>query len=216
MRVPVRSEPDAFRLTIAGALAVAVAVLVGWLTKPLVGAAVFVLVLILAAIAYIRAANPDRYMPLREATAAVHPHGAPPGKRHVLVVANEALSGQALCERLLGEDHERVQIDILAPVLTSRLHQGVSDIDREAEQARARLERSLAWAHEQGIVARGEVGDPSATTAIEDELRDFGADEVIVVTHPRERESWQEHGELERLRREPDIPVTQVVIGDGV
>lgn len=215
MRIPVRSEPEAFRLTIAGALAVAVAVLVGWLAKPLVGAAVFVLVLVVAVIAYLRAANPDRRMPLREATAAAHPHGAPPGKRHVLVVANEALSGEALRERILGEDHERVEVDVLAPVLTSRLHQGVSDIDRELEQARARLERSLAWAHEQGIVARGEVGDPSATTAIEDELRDFGADEVIVVTHPRERESWQEHGELERLRHELDIPVTHVVVGDG-
>ncbi len=215
MRTPIRSEQDAFRLTIAGVLAVALAVLVGWLTKPLVGVAVFLLVLIVAAIAYVRAANPDRRMSLHEAAAAVHPHGAPPGKRHVLVIANEALSGEALCERILGEDHERVEIDVLAPVLTSRLHQGVSDIDREFDQARARLERSLAWAHEQGIVARGEVGDPSATTAIEDELRDFGADEVIVVTHPRERESWQEHGELERLRRELDIPVTQVVIGDG-
>jgi len=215
MRVPVRSEPDAFLLTVAGALAVAVSVIVGWLTTPLAGAAVFVLVLVVAAIAYLRAADPDRRMPLREATAAVHPHGAPPGKRHVLVVANEALSGEALCERILGEDHERVEVDILAPVLTSRLHQGVSDIDREREQAHARLERSLAWAREQGIAARGEVGDPSAATAIEDELRDFGADEVIVVTHPRERETWQEHGELERLRLELDIPVTHVVVGDG-
>jgi hypothetical protein len=189
-------------------------VLVGWLTKPLVGAAVFVLVLILAAIAYLRAANPDRRMPLREATAAVHPHGAPSGKRHVLVIANETLSGEALCEQILGEDHERVEVDILAPVLTSRLHHGVSDIDRELEQARTRLGRSLAWAHEHGIVARGAVGDPSATSAIEDELRDFGADEVIVVTHPRERESWQEHGELERLRRELDVPITHVVVGD--
>ncbi len=214
MRVPVRSEPDAFRLTIAGALAVAVAVLVGWLTMPVVGAAVFVLALILAAIA-LRASNPDRRMPLREARAAVHPHGAPPGKRHVLVVANEALSGEALCERILGADHERVEVDVLAPVLASRLHQGVSDIDHEFAQARARLKRSLAWPHEHGIVARGEVGDPSATTAIEDELRGFGADEVIVVTHPRERESWQEHGELERLRRELDVPVTHVVVGDG-
>ncbi len=179
------------------------------------GAAVFLLVLILAAIAYLRASNPDRRMPLREAAAERHPHGASPGQRHVLVVANEALSGEALCERILGEDRERVEIDVLAPVLTSHLHQGVSDIDRALEQARARLERSLAWAHEQGIVARGEVGDPSATTAIEDELRDFGADKVIVVTHPREHETWQEHGELERLRRELDIPVTHVVAGGG-
>jgi hypothetical protein len=76
------------------------------------------------------------------------------------------------------------------------------------------LEISLAWAREQGISARGEVGDPSPTSALEDELRDFGADEVIVVTHPSERETWQERGELERLRRELDVPITHVVLDD--
>jgi hypothetical protein len=77
----------------------------------------------------------------------------------------------------------------------------VTDIDRELNEARERLECCLAWARANGLDARGEVGDVSATTAIEDELRDFGADEVIVVTHPRDRETWQERGELERLRR---------------
>lgn len=215
MRVPIRSEREAFRLTLGGAAVIAAAVLIGWLTEAKVGVAVLLLALVLAGIAYLRAANPDRRTPLRKAAAEEHPHGALPDKRHVLVIANEALSGGALRERILGEDHEQVEIDVLAPVLTSHLHYGVSDIDRELAQARARLERSLAWAREQGIVARGEVGDPSATTAIEDELRDFGADEVIVVTHPRERETWQEHGELARLRRELDVPVTHVVVGDG-
>jgi hypothetical protein len=73
----------------------------------------------------------------------------------------------------------------------------------------------LAWVREQGIDVRGEVGDPSPTTAIEDELRKFGADEVIVVTHPTASQTWQERGELERLRRELDVPVTQVVVGDA-
>ena len=108
----------------------------------------------------------------------------------------------------------RLEVDVLAPVLTSRVHFGVSDFDREVQEARTRLERSLEWVRAQGIVARGEVGDPSPTTAIEDELRDFGADEVIVVTHARERETWQERGELARLRRELDMPVRHVVVGD--
>jgi hypothetical protein len=152
---------------------------------------------------------------LREAAHERHPHGASLGKRHVLVVANETLAGDELRERITRLDGERVEVDVLALVLTSHLHYGVSDIDRELAEARARLDRSLAWARGHGIVARGEVGDPSPTVAIEDELRDFGADEVIVVTHPCERETWQEHGELERLRRELDVPVTHVVVGDG-
>ncbi len=47
-------------------------------------------------------------------------------------------------------------------------------------------------------------------------MRDFSADQVIVVTHPRERETWQEQGELERLRRELDVPVTHVMLGAAV
>ena len=213
MRTPIRSELEAFRLVIAGALVVGAAVLIGSLTEAVVGAAVFALALALGVIVYLRAANPDRRTPLRRAVHEPHPHGASPGTRHVLVIANEALSGSALRERILGEDPKHVEVDVLVPVLTSRLHYGVSDIDRELERARARLQCSLEWAREQGIVARGEVGDPSATSAIEDELRDFGADEVIVVTHPRGQETWQEHEELDRLRRELDVPVTRIVAG---
>jgi len=214
VRIPIRSEREAFRLTVAGAVVIAVGVLIGWLTEPVVGIAVFLLAFVLAAIAYLRAPNPDRHTPLREAAHEAHPRGAPAATRHVLVVANQALSGAELRERIVGRDAVPVEVDILAPVLTSHPHYGVSDIDRELEQARARLEISLAWAREQGIIARGEVGDPSPTSAIEDELRDFGADEVIVVTHPSERETWQERGELERLRRELDVPVTHVVLDD--
>ncbi len=215
MRIPIRSEQEAFRLTIAGAAVIAAAVLVGWLTEALIGAAVFVFALALAAIAYLRARNPDHHTPLHDAARQEHPHGALPGKRHVIVIANEALSGAELRERIVGEPNQAVEVDILAPVLTSHVHFGVSDIDRELAQARARLERSLSWAREQGISARGEVGDPSPTSAIEDELRDFGADEVIVVTHPRELETWQERRELERLRRELAVPVQHVVAGDA-
>jgi len=214
LRTPIRSEREAFLLTVAGGVAIGVAVLIGWLTEPVIGAAAFALIFVLATIAYLRAADPDVRATLREAAHEAHPHGAAPGTRHVLVVANEALSGDELLERLRGRDGEPVEVDVLVPVLTSRVHYGVSDIDRELERARARLERSLEWARERGIPARGEIGDPNPTSAIEDELRDFGADEVIVVTHPRERQTWQERGELERLQRELDVPVTHIVAGE--
>jgi hypothetical protein len=214
MRAPITSESDAFRMTLGGTLLVFVSVVVGWLTVPLAGVAVFVLGGALAAIAYVHVARSDRRPVLRDAAQAPHPHGAVPGERHVLVVANEALSGTELRERILAHG-EQVELDVLAPVLTSHIHYGVSDIDRELQGARARLQRSLAWADALNITVRGEVGDPSPTTALEDELRDFGADEVIVVTHPRHRETWQERAELERLQRELDVPVTHVVISDS-
>jgi hypothetical protein len=213
MRAPIRSESDAFRATYGGALLVVVSVVVGWLTLPLAGVAVLVIGGAGATIAYLHVARSDRRPVLRDAAHAPHPHGAVAGERHVLVVANQALSGTELRERILRHG-EHVELDVLAPVLTSHVHYGVSDIDRELEGARARLERSLAWANTLNIVVRGEVGDPSPTTALEDELRDFGADEVIVVTHPPDRETWQERAELERLQRELDVPVTHVVVSD--
>jgi hypothetical protein len=131
----------------------------------------------------------------------------------VLVVANQTLGGSELRQRILERSDDRVLVDVLAPVLTSRVHYAMSDIDHELADARERLKRSMAWALAQGIDVRGEVGDPSPLTAIEDELRRFGADEVIVVTHARAAQSWQERREVDRLQRQLDLPVTRVVVG---
>jgi hypothetical protein len=211
MRPPVKSESDAFWQTVGAVLVIAVAIAIGLLSEPLLGVAAFVVLAAAAAVAYLIVGRLDRPEPLGDALHGPHPHGAAAGERHLLVIANQALSGRELRDRIADDG---VEVDVLAPVLTSHARYGVSDVDREIEAARERLDRSLAWAREQGIAARGEVGDPSPTTAIADELRDFGADEVIVVTHPDEGETWQERGELERLRRELDVPVTHVVVNE--
>ena len=103
---------------------------------------------------------------------------------------------------------------MLAPILASRSHYWASDLDREREEAHERLEASLAWAAEQGFAAKGEVGDPDPLLAIEDELRDFGADEVIIVRHYRERTSWLANRMLGHLARELDVPVREIALGD--
>jgi hypothetical protein len=215
MRPPVRSEVGAFRFTIAGALVVGASVLIGWLAEPVAGLVVFAIAVGSAAIAYVYVARRDRPAVLRQAVSEARPRDGGRAGRHVLVVANVALAGTELGELIRRRGDEHVEVDVLAPVLASRIHYGASDIDLELADARARLERSLAWARERRIVAWGEVGDPNPTTAIEDELRAFGADELIVVTHPRDRETWQERGELARLRRELDVPVTHVVVRNG-
>jgi GABA permease len=215
MRAPIRSETDAFRLTWLAALVALVSVLVGWLIAPLAGLALFLVVAVTVAVAYLRAPDPQRRRALQEAAHAPQARRVQAGGRHVLVVANEALAGEELRDRLRDDDGERVEVDVLAPVLTTRVHLGTTDVDAETAAARERLRRSLAWAREQRIHVRGTVGNTSPLVAIEDQLRTFAADEVIVVTHPDERETWQERGELERLREELDVPVTHVVVGDG-
>jgi hypothetical protein len=154
----------------------------------------------------------DRRLGLREAAQAPHPHGASGAKRHLLVVAEEQLAGEALRAQLLAAGGADFELDVLAPVMASRAHHLASDVDREREEARQRLEDSLAWAAEHGFAAKGEIGDAYALDAIEDALRDFGADEVLIVTHPRHRTSWLARRMLDRLERELDVPVREVVV----
>ena len=212
-RVPFASEAGAFRFTLGAGVVIAASVLIGWLSAPAAGLAVFAAATLSAAFSRLCVAFRDRPPALRRAmNEAALDRAKPQARHHVLVVANEALAGAELAELILQHRREHVEVDVLAPVLASHVHYAVSDIDSELAEARTRLERSLTWARAHKIVARGEVGDPNPTTALEDELRTFGANEVIVVTHPRDRETWQERGELERLRRELDVPVTHVVV----
>jgi hypothetical protein len=213
-RVPLGSEAGAFRFTLVAAVVIGASVFIAWLSAPVAGLAVFAAATVSAALSRLGVTLRDRPAGLRRAMSeAPLDRARRHAGHHVLVVANERLAGAELAELILRHGREQVEVDVLAPVLASRVHYAVSDIDRELAEARTRLERSLTWAREQRIVARGEVGDPNPTTALEDELRTFGADEVIVVTHPRDRETWQERGELARVRRELDVPVTHVVVG---
>jgi len=94
-----------------------------------------------------------------------------------------------------------------------RIHYLASDVDKELDDARERLSSALAWARDEGFAATGKVGDPNAALgAIEYELRQHGADEVIISTYPRGTSNWLETGIVDRLRDELEIPVTHVVV----
>jgi len=56
------------------------------------------------------------------------------------------------------------------------------------------------------------VGDADPLQAIEDALRAFGADEVIVSTHPPGRSNWLERDVIARARERFDLPITHVVV----
>jgi hypothetical protein len=56
------------------------------------------------------------------------------------------------------------------------------------------------------------VGDPDPNMAIEDALRVFPADEIIISTLPPEQSRWLEHEVVERTRREVELPMTHVIV----
>jgi hypothetical protein len=209
MRIPILTESYVFRL----ALLIAASIGLGAVSSPLAGVLLFAAGL-LAALAFEMLYPKPRGSSLRDAAHAPHRDGARGRQRHVLVVADEVLSGERLRRELSRQNGVPFRLDVLAPVLASRAHYWASDLDHEIDAARRRLEESLAWVAAQGLEARGEVGDPNPLTAIEDELRGFGADEVIVVTGPVEHSS-REAGMVKRVQQELDVPVSHIVVDPG-
>ena len=212
MRMPVRSERDAFRLVYGFVVAIGLSIALGAVTAPIWGGVLFVVIALGALVVDFLTTDPEHVSTLRLAAAEPHPE-APRDAWRILVIANESLSGDEVKQETLKRSKLRPELMVVAPVLVTRTHFVTTDVDIEMEDARERLRETLLWAKRQGFQATGHIGDPiHPMLAIEDEIRRFGADEVIVATHPLEHANWFEAGILEQIRRELDVPVTQVVI----
>ena len=101
---------------------------------------------------------------------------------------------------------------VCTPALNSRLRYWASDEDGARAAAQERLDASLEGLRSLGIDASGEVGDANPLQAMEDELRTFGADEIIISTHPEGRSNWLERGVVEHARERFTVPITHVVV----
>ena len=206
MRNPIRSETDAFYIAWGGAVLVGAAIALGVLVTPLAGVALLVLALGAWLVWEFRTKDPERRRPLAEA----HASGANADRHGVLVVANRTLEGSELRERLSGL--RDAELRIVAPILPSRVRYIATDVDHELADARVRLADALDWCSTHGLEATGRVGDPiGGFSSVEDELRSFTADEVIISTFAEGQSNWLETGIVDRLRDELDIPVTHVI-----
>jgi GABA permease len=214
MRMPIKSEADAFRVAFGAAALIGLSVALGAILTPVVGVALCAGGVLGAVYLEFILKDPDRRAPLHEAeleSARPRPRGAPARPR-ILVVANQTLGGEELKREILRRGELRPELRIVAPVLCSRTHYLTSDIDTELDEARVRLDETLRWAHDQGFEAVGMVGVDTPLIAIEDALRRYGADELIISTHIPQRSHWLESGVVDRARAELDIPVTHVMV----
>lgn len=207
MHNPLRSEADAFRWVVVIGLAAVSVIGLTLLTRPVIGVVwAAALIGFGAGLAY---RNSRGSLP-----RSVELTRGGDGKHRLLVVANETVGGGALLaeigDRCRGRDCE---ILVVTPALaTSRASHWASDVDEAIELARQRMELSLIAIGELGLRAKGEIGDSDPNVAIEDALRVFPADEIVISTHPPHRSRWLESGVVERTREEIDLPVGHVVV----
>ena len=206
MRNPFRSEAEAFRFLLYTigyfALIVIAAMINRWL-----GLAVFVVLTLIAG--YVAFLRPRNEPPPRVAPTLTHPDD----ERRILVIANETVEGENLHAMIARKaEGYRSNVLVVAPAQPSPLQHLASDDDPSRGAARERVDASLKRLRESGISARGQVGDSDPLQAIEDALRTFGPDEIIISTHPEGRSHWLEQGIVEGARERFAVPITHVVV----
>jgi GABA permease len=202
---PFRSEGDAFRLVwlTIGYFAL---IVIGYFINHWLGLAVFVV--LTSAVIWVILSRGRREPPVMQAPAP-----SSPSEHRILVVANETVGGpELLTEIRARSEGRRVRLLVVSPALNSPLKQWTSDEDAAREAAQVRLDASLASMRAVGLDARGEIGDGDPIQAIEDALRTFRPDELIVSTHPEGRSHWLERGVVEKARERFALPLTHVVV----
>ncbi|MDQ3933234.1 MAG: universal stress protein [Actinomycetota bacterium] len=135
----------------------------------------------------------------------------------ILVVANETVGGRALIDavkRRAEEAHERSQpfkVCVVCPQNQPKSGYVIYD-ESVRSAAENRLETTLAQLREIGIQAEGEIMDPDPFAATTDAVDHFGADEIIVSTHPETRSGWLRKHLVDRLKEATGLPVEHVVV----
>ncbi len=207
MHNPLRSEADAFRWVVVIGIAAASVIALTLLTRPVVGVIWAALLIGFGVGVGYRAARGS--LPRDVALTK-----GGDGKFRLLVVANETVQGDALLNEIRDRCNDRkAEVMVVTPALaTSRASHWASDIDEAIELARQRMELSLIEIRQLGLKAKGEIGDSDPNMAIEDALRVFPADEILISTHPPDRSRWLEHGVVDKARERIDLPITHVVV----
>jgi hypothetical protein len=143
--------------------------------------------------------------------------------RRILVISNETVEGTVLHEAIrFRARNVEGEVLVVAPALEASVGGRPSGPGRAPDAAGRRLDRSVQRLASAGVHARGAVGDADPMQAIDDALRAFPADEIVIATHPEHRSHWLAHDLVDRARLRFDAPVLHVVVdldarreGDG-
>ena len=206
MQNPLRSEAEAFRFLLGAVVYFALIAIAGVINA---WAGLVVFIVLSAAVLWWWWRSRPEVVPEQVAPT----RRSAPGERRILVIANETVGGSELLDRIreLGEGAE-TRVLVVSPALNTPLRHLASDEDPARAAARERLDRSLARLEREGIEARGEVGDGDPLQAIDDALRTFGADQIVISTHPEGRSNWLERGVVTGARERYAVPIHHVVV----
>lgn len=137
--------------------------------------------------------------------------------RRILVVANETVAGRPLIDAVRKHAEQAhaegkpFQVTVVCPQNVPK-HGYVIDDTSVRAAAENRLKLTIAALREVGIEANGEIMDEDPYGATMDAIAEFGADEVIISTHPETRSGWLRRDLIDRVRDDSGLPTEHVVV----
>lgn len=135
----------------------------------------------------------------------------PPLHRRLLLVASAAVRGSELTSILAGEPRGSTAVLVVAPALDRTwLRYWVSDDDEGIEHARAVEAATVESLRRAGVAADGHVGSADPMTAIEDALRFFDADRIVITAHADGDGRYREHDLRAEVERRFGVPAYAV------
>ncbi|MBV8521792.1 MAG: amino acid permease [Acetobacteraceae bacterium] len=144
-----------------------------------------------------------------------HPEiaAAPTTASRVLVVANETVGANELLAELRRLKNE-TEAEYFVCVPAQPLHTGQGAVwssDAMVAAARRRLDSVLSVLRGEGLRADGDLGDHRPLHAMDDAVREFKPDLIVISTHPEERSNWLRQNIIELAKGKYGIPVRHVV-----
>ena len=122
---------------------------------------------------------------------------------HVLVVANETVTGRRLIEAVERKRRrgDELRVTVVCPVNQPERGYVVYQDTRRASAGR-RLDRTLELLRSEDILADGYVVESDPVTAVRDAIAQLEppVDDVIVATHPVAKSGWLRRNVVDRIR----------------
>ena len=131
--------------------------------------------------------------------------------RNVLVISTVERSDDVLREAIGGEiDELHVVVPTVKQSRLDWLANADDDTRERAEEAAARIGDAVA-----SNTTTASAGDSDPLLAAADALREFGADEVLVITRPDEQATWLEQGKSDEIAAKlRGLPVRRLELSD--
>ena len=132
----------------------------------------------------------------------------------VLVLTSEPITAQQLRDALgAGGDPADAEVMVVAPALAeSALQFWMSDADDAIARAEEVRETSVKRLDEEGVAATGDTGEADPYTAIEDALKTFDADRIVLFTHAGESRRYREDLDEDEIAERFGRPVDRASV----